>query len=284
MLKDTFLSRLDALRLAMKHPAHGGSGGMRRSKRLGSSAEFSDFREYVAGDDIRRLDWNAYARFDKLFMKLFMDEQEAFVSILIDGSASMAEKRAETVRAAEALSYLALGGGDRLRITWLGEGECRQSALLAGRSAYPAAAEFISGGEMRGRISLPEALQKMPPLPKGVSILLSDGYFDQGMGQTLDFLRYARQEVLLVQLLSAQEMNPTLQGALRLRDAEGAGEVDLLLDGAALRQYQATLHSFLAQTREDCLHRGAAYMLLCDDAPFEERFLPALARSGMSVE
>ena len=76
MLSDSFLKRLDALALRMRHPAAGSSGGLRRSRALGSSVEFSDFREYAAGDDIRRVDWNAYARFDKLFLKLFMEEQE----------------------------------------------------------------------------------------------------------------------------------------------------------------------------------------------------------------
>ena len=89
MLSDSFLKRLDALALRMRHPAAGGSGGLRRSRALGSSVEFSDFREYAAGDDIRRVDWNAYARFDTLFLKLFMEEQEQRVHLIVDGSASM---------------------------------------------------------------------------------------------------------------------------------------------------------------------------------------------------
>ena len=92
MLTDSFLSRLDTLSLAMRGRAQGGGGGSRRSRQTGSSAEFSDYREYVPGDDIRRLDWNAYARFDKLFLKLFMEEQESLVTVLLDASASMAAK------------------------------------------------------------------------------------------------------------------------------------------------------------------------------------------------
>ena len=89
MLSEAFLQRLDALQLAMRAPARGGAGGLRRSRALGSSVEFSDFREYAPGDDLRRVDWNAYARFDRLFLKLFMEEQETTVHILLDCSASM---------------------------------------------------------------------------------------------------------------------------------------------------------------------------------------------------
>ena len=114
MLTDAFLCRLDTLALAMRGRAQGGAGGSRRSRQTGSSAEFSDYREYIPGDDIRRLDWNAYARFDKLFLKLFMEEQESQVTILLDASASMEAKWASARSAAEAVGYLALTGGDRL--------------------------------------------------------------------------------------------------------------------------------------------------------------------------
>ena len=105
MLTDAFLSRLDALVLAMRGKAQGGAGGTRRSRQTGSSAEFSDYREYIPGDDIRRLDWNALARFDKLFVKLFMEEQESAVTVLLDGSASMAEKWDTARMAAETASF-----------------------------------------------------------------------------------------------------------------------------------------------------------------------------------
>ena len=100
MLTDAFLARLDALRLAVRGAAQGGAGGARRSRALGASAEFSDFREYAPGDDIRRLDWNAYARFDRLFLKLFQEEREAAVTVLLDCSGSMAAKWETACKAA----------------------------------------------------------------------------------------------------------------------------------------------------------------------------------------
>ncbi|MCL1855656.1 MAG: DUF58 domain-containing protein, partial [Clostridia bacterium] len=125
MLDEKFLIQLDAMRLRMRNPAAGGGGGLRKSKALGSSVEFSDFREYAHGDDIRRLDWNAYARFDKLFLKQFMEEQEASIHIIVDASASMAfgepAKWETAVNLAQALCYLALIGNDRVTLYALQE-------------------------------------------------------------------------------------------------------------------------------------------------------------------
>ena len=178
MLNDAFLNRLDTLRLTLKNPANGGAGGVRRSRSLGSSAEFSDFREYAPGDDIRRLDWNAYARFDKLFMKLFMEEQEAVVTILVDGSASMQAKRSEAIQAAEALSYLALIGGDRLRIAWIREGNPSVSSYMSGRRAYQQASEFLNCSEMGGATQCLEGIRNIDPFPKGMCFIISDCYFE----------------------------------------------------------------------------------------------------------
>ncbi len=281
MLNDAFLNRLDTLRLTLKNPANGGAGGVRRSRSLGSSAEFSDFREYAPGDDIRRLDWNAYARFDKLFMKLFMEEQEAVVTILLDGSASMQAKRSEAIQAAEALSYLALIGGDRLRIAWIRDGNPSVSSYMSGRRAYQQASEFLNCSEMGGATQCLEGIRNIDPFPKGMCFLISDCYFDEGIDSTLDYLRYRRQETALVHVLSPFEMKPDLEGAVKLKDAESAPDIDLFIDGAALRQYQAALDAFLKDIREQCCKRGVPYMLLWGERPFEESFIPALARGGM---
>lgn len=277
MLTDAFLSRLDALRLGIHHPAQGGAGGTRRSRSLGSSAEFSDFREYTPGDDVRRLDWNAYARFDRLFMKLFAEEQESAVTILLDTSASMTAKRELALQAAEVLGYLALSGGDRLRIVLLQGTGHASSPWFAGRRAYPQAAAFLDGAVFTGTASLLDGLQSVEHMPKGLSLLITDGYQQGGLGQVLSLLRYRKQEAALIQPLSAFEMTPALEGALRLTDAEGAPPLDIVADSALLRQYQQTLQTFLHTCQGDCRRHGVAYVLLDGRQPFEDAFLPALA-------
>ena len=281
MLTDTFLSRLDALRIAMKDEARGGAGGLRRSRNLGVSAEFSDFREYVPGDDVRRLDWNAYARFDKLFMKLFIEEQEAMVTVMVDGSASMAAKRAQSIQLAEALSYLALNGGDRLRIAWLGEGGALVSSFLSGRSAYARASAFLEEQQMAGKVDLMASIRRIDPFPRGMCMLISDGYLENGLGQVLDLLRYRRQQCCFFHVLSPMEVQPQPWGAVRLKDAEGAAEMEVVVDAAALRRYQKALESFQAQLRQCCHQRGVPMLQFTQAAPFEEAFFIQMGKSGL---
>lgn len=283
MLTDTFLARLDTLRLAVRGRARGGAGGSRRSAHLGSSAEFSDYREYIPGDDIRRLDWNALARFDKLFLKLFMEEQESAVTVLLDGSASMAEKWDTACMAAETLGYLALTGGDRLRVILLRDGDPLISPVLSGRPAYARLTQFLSLCDPAGSAALKTAVLRLHDLPKGLCFLISDCYADPetDIPEMLDYLRYCRQEAGVIQVLSAAEMNPDMDGPVRLVDSETEDRLDLLADRSALQQYLETLESFLSDIRAACFRREVPHLLLDAGNPFEESMIPLLVNSGI---
>ena len=221
MLTDAFLARLDALRLAMRGRAQGGAGGSRRSRQTGSSAEFSDYREYIPGDDIRRLDWNALARFDRLYMKLFMEEQESQVTILLDASASM-EAKWDTARcAAEAVGYLALTGGDRLQLQALKDGKATRFPQLSGRAAFAKLNMFLDSCVPDGKEeTLTEAVKRAEGLRKGLCFLITDGYTEDALKEALDYLRYMRQETAVIQVMSGGELRPEMEGALKLTDSE----------------------------------------------------------------
>ena len=281
MLSDAFLSRLDTLMLAMKGRASGGAGGARRSRQTGSSAEFSDYREYIPGDDIRRIDWNAMARFDKIFLKLFMEEQESAVTVLLDGSGSMAEKWTAARQAAEAVGYLALTGGDRLRVIFLQEDGNRLSPLLSGRQAYARLTQFLDTCAPAGAGSLTERVMRIEGLRKGLCFLIADGYEEGGIGTALDNLRYRGQECALIQPLSPFELNPALDGAVKLTDAETGAAVNLLADREALESYRRALEAFLRDIRETCFRRETPYALLDAGKNFEEEFIPLLSQSHM---
>ena len=281
MVSDAFLARLDAMRLAVRGRAQGGAGGSRRSSKLGSSAEFSDYREYIPGDDIRRLDWNALARFDKLFIKLFMEEQESAVTILLDGSASMAEKWDTARKAAETVGYLALTGGDRLKVIFLQEGEPRVSPVLAGRPAYARLEQFLDICRPAGEGSLAESVQHLDGLRKGLCFLISDCYAAEGMDGVLDFLRYSRQETGVIHVMSGFELHPELEGATRLTDAESGETVDVLADRTVMEQYRRTLEAFLEEVRGSCFRREAPYLMLDGSKDFEEEMIPMLVQSGI---
>ena len=289
MLSDAFLSRLDTLMLAMKGRASGGAGGARRSRPTGSSAEFSDYRDYIPGDDIRRIDWNAMARFDKIFLKLFMEEQESAVTVLLDGSGSMAEKWTAARQAAEAVGYLALTGGDRLRVIFLQGGDPAPSAgagprlspLLSGRQAYARLTQFLDTCVPAGAGSLTQRVLQIEGLRKGLCFLITDGYEEGGIGTALDNLRYRGQECALIQPLSPFELSPALDGAVKLTDAETGAAVNLLADREALESYQRALEAFLRDIRETCFRRETPYALLDAGKNFEETFIPLLSESGM---
>ena len=282
MLTDAFLNRLDTLSLAMRGRAQGGAGGSRRSRQTGSSAEFSDYREYVPGDDIRRLDWNAYARFDKLFLKLFMEEQESLVTVLLDASASMAAKWASARSAAEAVGYLALTGGDRLNIQVLKNGRALRSPQLSGRAAFPRLTGFLDTCAPDGNEgTLTEAVKHTEGLKKGLCFLITDGYTEDALKEALDYLRYLKQETAVIQVLSGEELRPDYAGAVRLTDSESGEKLYLLADRAALDAYRDALTDFLKSVRENCASREAPYMLLDSEKSFEESFIPLLSQSRM---
>ena len=270
MLSDAFLSRLDTLQLAMKGRASGGAGGTRRSRQTGSSAEFSDYREYIPGDDIRRIDWNAMARFDKIFLKLFMED-----------SGSMGEKWETARQAAEAVSYLALTGGDRLRVVCLQENGNRMSPQLSGRQAYARLEQFLDTCVPGGAGKLTETVMKTEGLRRGLCFLISDCYEEGGIGTALDSLRYRGQECAVIQPLSAFELDPSLDGALKLTDSESGETVNLLADREALENYQQTLEDFLREIRETCFRRETPYALLDAGKNFEEEWIPLISQSGM---
>ena len=281
MLSDAFLHRLDALSLAMRGRARGGAGGSRKSRQLGSSAEFSDYREYIPGDDIRRLDWNALARFDRLFVKLFMEEQESAVTVLLDGSASMAEKWDTARKAAETAAYLALTGGDRVRLYCLREAGNRRSDPLSGRSAFPRVTEFLNSCAPEGAGDPAACAAKITGLRKGLCFLVSDCYSADGMKGLLDLLRYREQECSLIQVLSPFELDPELDGAFRLTDAESGEGLDLLADEGALGAYRRSLDGFLTEIRKTCHSREVPYLLLNSGEDFEKTVIPQMSRSGM---
>ncbi len=282
MVTDAFLARLDALRLAMRGRAQGGAGGSRRSRQTGSSAEFSDYREYIPGDDIRRLDWNALARFDRLYMKLFMEEQESQVTILLDASASMEVKWGAACSAAETVGYLALTGGDRLQLQLKKNGRTVCSPQVSGRAAFAKLTAFLDLFTPDGREgTLTEAVRHAEGLKKGLCFLITDGYTEDALKEALDFLRYMRQEAAVVQVLSGGELRPEMEGAVRLTDSESGEKIDLLADRSALEHYHEALEDFLKQIRENCSGREAPYLLLDGSESFEECFIPLLSRSGL---
>ena len=282
MLSDAFLRRLDTLALRMRHPASGGSGGLRRSKALGSSVEFSDFREYALGDDVRRIDWNAYARFERLFLKLFMEEQEQRVHLLLDVSASMGFEKWEAARQlVQMLGYLCLCGGDRVTAYALGR-DGAHTRPLQGRQSYPELSDFLEGLIPNGQTRLGDCVGKIRlPQGRGVTILVSDLLSEDGYDRALTSLLYRKQEVSVVQLLAQTEWEPQLEDVVELCDSETDEKLILSADYDTLKRYRETAQAYVHSAHDFCLSHGVTHVFLIPQAPFEEQMLRELSRSGL---
>jgi uncharacterized protein (DUF58 family) len=286
MLNDDMLNRLDSLRIAMQTYVRGGAGGVRKSRALGDSAEFSDFREYAPGDDLRRIDWNAYARFDRLFLKLFMEEQEMHVTIILDASESMSygepSKWAFALDVALMLSYLAVSGGDRVSLAVLNGEKLRKSPTYAGRQGYVQASAFLQDIRPSGITNLTHAVTRIPlSSSRGMCVLISDLFSEDGSEGAFNSLLYRKQQVVLAQVLSKDEMEPELNGSLRLIDSEGGPNMDVTVNGELLRRYQKNLDSFIGGTRAFCHRHGMPYVLMRSDMDLKHDALGNLMRGGI---
>ncbi|MDR0929968.1 MAG: DUF58 domain-containing protein [Oscillospiraceae bacterium] len=286
LLTTTTLAKLDAFALALRERTQGGTGGLRRAKTLGSSVEFSDFRSYAPGDDLRRVDWNAYARFDKLFLKLFLDEQETTLRLLLDASRSMdfgePNKWHLARQVAAMLAYLALSRYDRVVVAVLRGAEVAVSRTFGGRAAYPEVEGFLEGIVPQGETRLDAALPRLPiSAGRGVCVLISDLLTEAGWMRGVASLRYRRQEVSLLQILSPEELSPQYSGALQLLDAEGAPPCEVTATPDVLKRYHDALNALIAEARDFCRARALPYRLLQSDLSLEDSVLGELVAAGL---
>lgn len=269
MLDAAFFDRLSRLRLAMGHRTSMNLTGNRKSTQKGSSMEFSDFREYMPGDDIRRIDWNAYGRLDRLYVKEYMEEKEAVVSILIDTSASMeygAEKKSELAcKLAAAFSYMGLNNMDRvvlydmrrMHLPFVAEG---------GKRALPRLADWLEQRSFEGTADIARAALELPVKGPGATILVSDflqeTFLDQDqetLRRLLRFLNYRKQKTVLLHVLAGEELSVELTGTRNLIDMEDLSTLRLTLDAGSIRTYERALQEFLGHLRQECAKAGAFY-------------------------
>lgn len=274
ILDSETLKKIQSLSLQVKLPISGQASGNRKSKSKGSSVEFSDFREYVPGDDFRRIDWNAYGRFDKLFVKLFMEEREAPVNIFLDTSLSMSYgepgKSAAAKRLAAAFSYISLTAYDRVHIIPWNETVQGPFGPYRTQSAFMNVVDVLESLENRGKSCFAGSLRKMEwKTGRGISIVITDGLFDEGLEEGLKYLKYRRQDIYLCHILSPSELSPQLEGALELLDCETGKRMEVTVSGTLINAYEKSLKQFLAGINEQCKKWGVRYALVPSDMPVD---------------
>jgi len=246
---EEFLRRLERLAVLVRRPVRGGLKGGRRSVKRGQSVEFADYRDYSLGDDLRQLDWNVYARLEKLFVKLFIEEEDLTVTLLVDGSASMShgtpDKLVFAKRAAAALGYIALAAEDRVVLASLaGRAGRRRAALRGSGRAFRLLAELSAIRPADGVTDLVAACRHAlaQVSGRGVLVLISD-LLDPGAERALRDLAGTGSDVIVLHVLAPDELAPSLEGDLRLVDAESGASVDVTLDLAARERYAASVEA-----------------------------------------
>ncbi len=286
LLSPEFLAQLERLELVSRKIFRGRLKGERRSKRKGQSVEFADFRNYVPGDDLRFIDWNTYARLDRLFLKVFFEEEDLHFYALIDASRSMSFGTPSKLRYAQqlaaALGFIGLIRGDRVRIETLGQGNA-PAPVFRGRGSVWRMQNHLLAIEPSGTASLAQGVKSfcIRNSGKGIVVLISDLMDKDGYQAALKYLLSRQMDVYVIQILSAEELTPDIKGDLRLIDCEDDDVAEVTASAPLLRRYRKTLAAFVEDAREFCTRRGMNYLLADNQMPVEQLIGGYLRRRGL---
>jgi uncharacterized protein (DUF58 family) len=279
-----FLRQLERLGVLMKQPVRGGLKGGRRSVKRGQSVEFADYRDYTLGDDLRQLDWNVYARLEKLFVKLFIEEEDVTITFLLDASPSMAFGRPQKLlfakRAAAALGYIALAGEDRVVTAALTGRTARRNGGLRGSGrVFRLLANLSAIQPVDGATDLVAASRHAAAMltGRGVVVLISD-LLDPAADRVIRELAATGSDLIVLHTLSPDELEPQLEGDLRLVDSETGEGIDVTVDLAALDDYRRRLDAWQEGFADLAAKRRASYVPLSTATPLADLVFAELRR------
>lgn len=285
LLTREMLAKAESIQIPSRRRSKFHERGEKASLRKGASLEFSDYREYLQGDDIRSVDWNVYARTERLYLKLFLEEQSKPVYFLIDASASMKfgnPAKFDFARALSALlAYSCLRRYDRPQILFLRNGPPE-------RFRFPARKEFfrvlkqIEEQTCAEEIGLNRAIRQvaLANLPRGIFFVLSDFYSPQPL-DSLQLLAAANNEIHCLQILSEQELRPDFRGDLRFLDAETQGKSEVSISAQTLAKYQSALGGFQTRVRTAAHRSGAGYSCINSSRDLGKVVFEDLRRKGI---
>lgn len=288
MFDAKFYETLTRLQIQVSHKSNMLMSGSRKSVQKGSSAEFSDFREYMPGDDLRRMDWNVYARLDKLYIREYMEEKEAAVCVLLDTSASMdygvCSKAKLAAELAAVIGFLALNNMDRLMLCDAKD-MGKSIVVRGGRNAFVKVLRWLEGLEFSGEADILSAVSKIRFQGPGATVIISDflhpAMVEKDMGSTkepspekskqktmgyerlMGYLRFCRQRPVILHTMAEEELRVALTGPLNLIDSETGSRLRLTVDAKALESYRNELNRLTERMKAGCQAAQGAYVL-CD--------------------
>ena len=280
-----FLAQLERLSLLSRRIFRGRVKGERRSLRRGHSVEFCDYRAYGVGDDLRYVDWNAFGRLNRLYLKVFMDEEDLCVHLLVDASGSMdfgePGKFQYATRLAAALAFVAFVNLERVAVGVFRDRLSEGWLPTRGRNQFLPFQEFLAGIQPGGPTAFNDAIRQYALRVKdaGLAVVVSDFLDPGGYEQGLRALMERRFDVHVVQLLAPEEIEPTLGGDLELVDAESGEVREVSLDAETLRAYHRELDGYLSRLEAFCRANELTYTRVTTDVPLEDLLLRRLKGS-----
>lgn len=246
--------------------------------------EFAEHRDYSPGDDLRHLDWAAFARSERLVIKEFESELERTVLVVVDLSASMSEsKRRLALGCAAAFSWIALNGQDRLALATLG-GEPRYHPPVRGRGQWGRLMDWLRSGPPGGRAELTRSLKGLAQrLPRSSLLVVMSDWLEENAGEALAFAHYRKHQLAALQILDGDDSQPPWLGPLRLEDIETAEFRQLSLEDTALRYYQQALEEHGAQLKDQCRRLGFHFHGCASQDSPEDVLLRQLVERGWLI-
>jgi uncharacterized protein (DUF58 family) len=286
LLSPELLARLERMELVSRKVFRGRMKGERKSKRRGQSVEFHDFRNYVAGDDLRLIDWNLYARLDQLFLKLFQEEEDLHFFALVDASESMnfgnPTKLRVAMQLAAALGYVGMCRSDRVSVQVLGP-LGRRAPVLRGRASLWKMLQYLDSVESGQNVSLYDGVKgfSIRNPGNGVVVLLSDLMDKQGYESALRMLVGRRMDVFVMHVLSPEEIDPPIRGDRRLIDVEDGDATEITINAYAIEKYKETLRSFIGSVKNFCTRRSIVYLPVRTEMPVDVVITKYLRERGV---
>ena len=295
-INDAFFNRLETLALNLRKELAGYFGGKHLVKTYGQTVEFADYREYMLGDDIRRIDWNLYSRFEKFFLKLFTDERQMHTQIFLDCSGSMGKdnpgKSAYAIGVAAALGFLSVHNMDKVSFNIVkGNRAENPFGTIVGKTNFFSAIREIEKIKFDDESNVGEAIINCPNMGSndGLTVIISD-FFDEtnDWKKAVDYLRYKKRQVLLVQIMTPEEVDPLYNGWLDLIDSEAQSLIDsknlrLRITRSLQLAYEEARTDFVADIEEFCKSREADFISVTTDKNIEKVLFGELFKVGIMV-
>ncbi len=287
-INEEFLQQLEKLQMLIKNNVAGLFGGNHQSKSYGSSCDFSDFREYMAGDDVTKIDWNAYARTENLYLKLYADERQMHTRIYIDASKSMAfgmgKKHEQALKMAAAFAYLSINEMDKVSIYAIRDRKCEEIAVnLLGKDAFTSSVNKLNDIVFDGDSFISDSIiPSTVGYGDGLSVIISDFLTDNDYEGAIDYLVAKKRDVLCVQILSNEELKPHASGKMHFFDSEDGGKsYRKNINKDILKAYKLALEYVTGRISGYCGARGAEYMLVPSEESVYKIFFDKLVNMGV---